>query len=98
VQNIAIILALLLVPYLALIPVQVKEPIRARIGILCVFVFTSVGHFVKTQEMSRVLPPSIPKRIPSHALSVSCCAYFWPPFFPRTFMQPFSGLILAVTE
>ena len=35
---------------------------RARIGILSVFVFTSIGHFVKTKEMSRMLPPWTPKR------------------------------------
>ena len=63
-QNVSIILALLLVPYLALIPVQVTEPIRARIGILSVFVFTSIGHFVKTEAMSRMLPPWTPMRIP----------------------------------
>ena len=63
-QNIAIILALLLVPYLALIPVQVAEPIRTRIGIFAVFVFTSIGHFVKTEAMSRMLSPRIPMRIP----------------------------------
>jgi uncharacterized membrane protein len=64
VQNITIILALLLVPYLALIPVQVTDSIRARIGILSVFVFTSIAHFVKTGAMSRMLPPWTPMRIP----------------------------------
>jgi uncharacterized membrane protein len=63
-QNIAILLALLLVPFLALMPAQVAEPARARIGILFVFVFTSIGHFVKTEAMSRMLPPWIPMRVP----------------------------------
>jgi uncharacterized membrane protein len=64
VRNITIILALLLVPYLALIPVQVTEPIRARVGILSVFVFTSIGHFVKTEAMSRMLPSWTSMSIP----------------------------------
>lgn len=63
-QNIAIILALLLVPYLALMPLHVAEPTRARIGIFCVFLFTSIGHFVKTDAMSRMLPPWMPMRVP----------------------------------
>src|SRR5215831_6394137 len=64
VLNIAIILALLLAPYLALLPLQVPEPIRARIGILSVFAFTGVGHFIKTEPMSRMLPPWTPMRVP----------------------------------
>src|SRR5215469_9665553 len=63
-QNIAIILALLLVPYFALIPLHVPEPTRARIGTFCVFLFTSIGHFVKTEPMSRMLPPWVPMRVP----------------------------------
>jgi uncharacterized membrane protein len=62
-QNIAIILGLLLVPYLALMPLHAGETTRARIGILFVFVFTSIGHFVKTTSMSRMLPPWMPKRV-----------------------------------
>lgn len=63
-QNIAIILALLLGPYFALIPLRVAEPMRAHIGIFLVFLFTSIGHFVKTEPMSRMLPPRMPMRIP----------------------------------
>ena len=63
-QNVIIILALLLIPCLALMPLQVTEPVRARIGILAVFVFTSIGHFVKTEAMSRMLPPWTPLRSP----------------------------------
>lgn len=63
-QNVVIILALLLVPYLALIPAHVAESTRGRIGIFCVFLFTSIGHFLKTEPMSRMLPPQIPRRVP----------------------------------
>lgn len=62
-QNIAIILGLLLLPYLALMPLHVTGSTRARIGILFVFVFTSIGHFVKTEAMSRMLPPWMPMRV-----------------------------------
>ena len=63
-QNIAIILGLLLLPYLALTPLHIPESTRARIGIFLVFAFTSIGHFVKTQSMSRMLPPWMPRRVP----------------------------------
>src|ERR1035438_5959994 len=63
-QNIAIILALLLLPYWALMPAHVAEPERGRIGILLVFAFTSIGHFIKTKAMSQMLPPWTPMRVP----------------------------------
>jgi len=56
-QNIAIILTLLLLPYWALIPAHVSEPLRGRIGVALVFVFTRVGHFIKTSAMTQMLPP-----------------------------------------
>jgi uncharacterized membrane protein len=62
--NIAIILALLLLPYWALMPVHVAEPVRGRIGIFLVFTFTSIGHFVKTKAMSEMLPAWTPMRVP----------------------------------
>jgi len=63
-RNIAIILTLLLLPYWALIPAHLQEPLRGRIGIALVFVFTAIGHFVKTSEMTQMLPPSVPMRVP----------------------------------
>jgi len=63
-SNIAIILALLLLPYWALMPVHVAEPVRGRIGILLVFTFTGMGHFIKTGAMSEMLPPWTPMRVP----------------------------------
>ncbi|HEY3914505.1 MAG TPA: hypothetical protein VGN61_08470 [Verrucomicrobiae bacterium] len=42
--NVAIMLALLLAPYWALIPAHVAEPERARIGVALVFAFTGIGH------------------------------------------------------
>ena len=63
-HNIVIILALLLLPYWALMPVHVAEPVRGRIGIMLVFAFTGLGHFIKTRSMSQMLPPWTPMRIP----------------------------------
>jgi uncharacterized membrane protein len=63
-RNIAILITLLLLPYWALIPSNLQEPLRGRIGIALVFAFTAIGHFVKTSEMTRMLPPSVPMRVP----------------------------------
>jgi uncharacterized membrane protein len=68
-QNIAIILTLLLLPYWALIPAHVSEPLRGRIGVALVFAFTAIGHFVKTAEMKQMLPPWVPMRVPAIYLS-----------------------------
>jgi uncharacterized membrane protein len=35
---------------------------RGRIAISALFVFTAIGHFFKTDEMSQMLPSSIPMR------------------------------------
>ena len=61
-QNIAIIVTLLLVPFWVLIPAHVSEPLRGRIGIFLVFAFTALGHFIKTSEMTQMLPPWVPMR------------------------------------
>ena len=63
-QNIAIIVTLLLLPYWALIPAHVSEPLRGRIGVALVFVFTSVGHFIKTSAMTQMLPNWLPACVP----------------------------------
>src|SRR6478672_9146669 len=61
-QNIAIIVTLLLVPFWVLIPAHVSEPLHGRIGIFLVFAFTALGHFIKTSEMTQMLPPWVPMR------------------------------------
>ena len=68
-MTIAIMLGLLLTPYLILtglarirpqaaIPVQ----LRGRIGLASVFLFTAMGHFVRTEPMAQMLPPWMPGR------------------------------------
>ncbi len=59
--NVAIILALLIAPYLGLAPFGVPEVIRGRIGITCVFLFTGLGHFLRAKEMSAMVPLRIPE-------------------------------------
>ena len=35
---------------------------RARVGLSLFFAFTALGHFVRTEEMAAMLPPSVPYR------------------------------------
>ena len=36
---------------------------RARVGVTLFFIFTSIGHFIRTEPMAEMLPPSVPYRI-----------------------------------
>jgi uncharacterized membrane protein len=63
-QNIAILLSLLLLPYSLLALANVSEPLRGRIGVALVFAFTGVGHFIKTSAMTQMLPAWLPMRVP----------------------------------
>jgi len=63
-QNIAIILSLLLLPYWLLTFAHVPEMLRGRVGVALVFAFTGVGHFIKTSAMTQMLPAWVPMRLP----------------------------------
>jgi uncharacterized membrane protein len=60
---------LLVVPFLVLTLVnrstrfRISASTRARVGLSLFFFFTSIGHFIKTEEMSAMLPPAIPYRV-----------------------------------
>ena len=60
---------LLVVPFLVLTLVnrstrfRIASSARARVGLSLFFFFTSVGHFIKTEEMIAMLPPTIPYRV-----------------------------------
>jgi uncharacterized membrane protein len=61
---------LLVVPYLLLTladrwstGLKITPSTRARVGLSLFFLFTAIGHFVKAEEMSQMLPPSVPYRI-----------------------------------
>jgi uncharacterized membrane protein len=36
---------------------------RARLGLSLFFIFTALGHFIRTQEMAAMIPPRVPYRI-----------------------------------
>ena len=61
---------LLTVPYVILTLIgkwfprlELAPAIRARVGLSLFFVFTSIGHFISTEAMAEMLPPSVPYRI-----------------------------------
>ena len=62
-QNIAIILTLLLLPYWLLTLAHLHEVFCGRVGIALVFAFTGVGHFIKTSAMTQMLPGLVPMRV-----------------------------------
>ena len=43
---------------------KLSEPLRGRIGVSLVFAFTALGHFIKTAEMTQMLPAWVPMRLP----------------------------------
>jgi uncharacterized membrane protein len=63
-QNVAIILTLLLLPYWLLAFAHVPEVLRGRVGVALVFAFTGAGHFIKTSAMAQMLPAWVPMRLP----------------------------------
>jgi uncharacterized membrane protein len=68
-MTLLFLLLLLLVPYLVLTLLgkwnstfQIGSPKRARVGLSLFFLFTSIGHFIRTEAMAEMLPPSLPYR------------------------------------
>ena len=69
-MTLLFLLLLLIVPFLVLtllgkwVPrFQMAPAKRARVGLSLFFLFTSIGHFIKTEEMAAMLPPSVPYRV-----------------------------------
>ena len=69
-MTLLFLLLLLIVPYLMLtlvgrwIPSFQTAPVtRARVGLSLFFIFTSIGHFIRTEGMASMLPPFVPYRI-----------------------------------
>ncbi len=69
-MQLLFLLLLLVAPYLILTLVsrlipgfKIAPPTRARVGLTLFFLFTFIGHFIRTTEMAAMLPPSIPYRI-----------------------------------
>lgn len=40
-----------------------SPPARARVGLSLFFAFTAMGHFIRTEAMAEMLPPSVPYRV-----------------------------------
>ena len=61
---------LLVAPYLILTVAtrwssgfQIAPAKRARVGLTLFFLFTSLGHFIRTEELAALVPPVIPYRV-----------------------------------
>ena len=69
-MQLLLLLSLLVIPYVILTGLsrwtgfETAATIRARIGISLFFAFTALGHFVRAEEMSAMLPPAVPYRLP----------------------------------
>jgi len=66
-MQLLFLFALLVVPYLLLSvadrlipPFKVAPATRGRVGLSLFFLFTGIGHFIKTQEMAQMVPPYLP--------------------------------------
>ncbi len=42
---------------------RISSRTSARVGLSLFFLFTSVGHFIMTEQMSAMLPPAVPYRV-----------------------------------
>ena len=69
-MTLVVLFLLLIVPYLLLTVIgrlfprlKLTPAARARVGLSLFFIFTSIGHFIRTEGMAEMLPASIPLRI-----------------------------------
>lgn len=69
-MTILFLLLLLVAPYLVLTlagrwigALQLAPHRRARVGLSLFFIFTSIGHFIRTEEMAAMMPPAIAYRV-----------------------------------
>lgn len=69
-MTLVFLLLLLVVPYLILTLLdrwtarfKLTSSKRARVGLSLFFIFTAIGHFIRTEEMAAMVPSSIPYRI-----------------------------------
>ena len=69
-MQLLFLLLLLLIPYVVLSflgrwfpKLRVRPALRARVGLSMFFAFTAIGHFIRTEQMAAMLPPSTPYRV-----------------------------------
>jgi uncharacterized membrane protein len=60
--NIAIIIVLLVIPYFVAWLFHLDLMMAGRVGICAVFLFAALGHFFKTEQMTKMLPTFVPSR------------------------------------
>ena len=101
-MQLLFLLLLLVAPYLILTVVgrwitglKIAPATRAKVGLTLFFAFTSIGHFIKTEEMAAMVPPLIPYRVEviylTGALELLGAVGVWIPGLMRL-----SGLCLMV--
>jgi uncharacterized membrane protein len=61
-RQIAVIAGLLIAPLLIAEVIGGDVDWAGRLGLALVFAFTAIGHFIKTDAMAEMLPPSVPQR------------------------------------
>ncbi|HEY5706603.1 MAG TPA: hypothetical protein VIS96_13625 [Terrimicrobiaceae bacterium] len=61
-KQIAVMAGLLIAPFLIAKAVGADGYWAGRLGLALVFLFAAIGHFIKTDAMAGMLPPSLPKR------------------------------------
>jgi uncharacterized membrane protein len=61
-KPIAVIVSLLVAPLLLAFATGGDAGWAGRLGLALVFAFAALGHFVKTDAMAEMLPPSVPQR------------------------------------
>jgi uncharacterized membrane protein len=69
-MTLLVLILILVAPYLILTLAgtwnsnfRIVPAIRARIGLSLFFIFTAIGHFIRTEEMAAMLPLAVPFRI-----------------------------------
>ena len=69
-MTLLFLLLLLTFPYLILTLIGKWSPRlklspakRARVGLSLFFIFSTIGHFIRTRAMAEMLPPAVPYRI-----------------------------------
>ncbi|MGH7454950.1 MAG: DoxX family protein [bacterium] len=69
-MTLLFLLLLLVVPYVLLTLAErwsagwkIAPATRARVGLSLFFIFTAIGHFIKTEEMAAMLPAFVPNRV-----------------------------------
>jgi len=99
-KQLGVIVGLLIVPSLVALAIGWDADWAGRLGLALVFAFAALGHFVKTDAMAEMLPPSVPQRrtviwisgIFEAALAVSVLAW------PKSFLVGLTiiGFLIAV--